>query len=63
LSVKLLDRAGRVVRELTAPAGRQQFVWNGTDQAGRRVDPGVYFCQVSGGGRRVTKSVVYLGVR
>ncbi len=63
LSVKLLDRAGRVVHRFTAQAGQQQFVWNGTDQAGRKVDPGVYFCQVSGGGNTTTKSVVYLGAR
>jgi len=64
LNVRLLDRAGRVVRELVAPAGsKRRLVWDGTDQAGRRVDPGVYFCQVSGGGKSVTRSVVYLGAR
>jgi hypothetical protein len=64
LSVKLLDRAGRVVRRLTASAeGQHQVVWDGTDRAGRRVGPGVYFCQVTGGGRTVTKPVVYLGPR
>jgi len=64
LQVKLLDRAGRVVREMTALAGLQhQIVWDGTDRNGRRVDPGVYFCQVSVGGESVTQSVVYLGAR
>jgi hypothetical protein len=64
LSVKLLDRAGRVVRELAAPTGRQcQVVWDGTDRFGRGVSPGVYFCQVSCGGKSVTKPVVYLGAR
>ncbi len=64
LNVKLLDRAGRVVRELAAPTDRQrQVVWDGTDRFGRGVSPGVYFCQVSGGGKSVTKPVVYLGAR
>ncbi|MBN2466365.1 T9SS type A sorting domain-containing protein, partial [candidate division WOR-3 bacterium] len=63
LNVRILDRAGRVVRQFSAPAGGQQLVWNGTDQAGRMVNPGVYFCQASGGGKTVTKSVIYLGAR
>ncbi|HTW92952.1 MAG TPA: hypothetical protein VMH22_14770 [bacterium] len=64
LSVRLLDRAGRVVREFAVPGnGPQQVVWDGTDRLGRGVSPGVYFCQVSGGGKSVTKPVVYLGAR
>jgi len=63
-SVRLLDRAGRVVRRLDAPVeGQCQVVWDGTDRAGRSVGPGVYFCQVSGGGRTATRPVVYLGAR
>ncbi len=62
--VTLLDRAGRVVRRLaTLGAGQCQVVWDGTDRFGRGVSPGVYFCQVSGGGRTVTRPVVYLGAR
>lgn len=64
LNVKLLDRAGRVVREFYVPTERQQqVVWDGTDRFGRGVSPGVYLCQVSGGGRSMTKPVVYLGAR
>jgi len=63
-SVRLLDRAGRVVRQFAAPGAEQyQFVWDGTDRFGKSVSPGVYFCQVSGGGRTVTRPVVYLGAR
>ncbi|MCX6842508.1 MAG: hypothetical protein NTX53_09540 [candidate division WOR-3 bacterium] len=62
--VRILDRAGRVVRRLAAlGAGQCQVVWDGTDRSGRGVSPGVYFCQVSGGGRAMTRPVVYLGAR
>jgi hypothetical protein len=63
-SVRLLDRAGRVVRQLAAPgSGQCQVVWDGTERFGRGVSPGVYFCQVSGGGSTMTRPVVYLGAR
>jgi hypothetical protein len=62
--VTVLDRAGRVVQRLAAPGeGQSQVVWDGTDRFSRGVSPGVYFCQVSGGGRTMTRSVVYLGAR
>jgi hypothetical protein len=63
-TVRLLDRAGRVVQQFAVPGtGPYQAVWDGTDRFGKSLSPGVYFCQVSGGGRTVTKSVVYLGAR
>jgi len=62
--VTMLDRAGRIARRLAAPgAGQCQVAWDGTDRLGRPVSPGVYFCQVSGGGRVLTRPVVYLGIR
>jgi hypothetical protein len=64
VSVRLLDRAGRVVRQLAAPgSGQCQVVWDGTGRFGRGVSPGVYFCQVSGGGSTMTRPVVFLGAR
>jgi hypothetical protein len=63
-SVTLLDRAGRVVQRLAVQgAGQCQVAWDGTDRFGKDVSPGVYFCQVSGRGRTVTRPVVYLGAR
>jgi hypothetical protein len=62
--VTLLDRAGRAVRRLAASGAGQCLVeWDGSDRFGRGVSPGVYFCRVSGGGRSVTKPVVFLGAR
>ncbi|MBM3332403.1 hypothetical protein FJY68_11250 [candidate division WOR-3 bacterium] len=62
--VALLDRSGRVVQRLAAPgAGQCRVFWDGTDQSGRSLSPGVYFCRFTGGGRSLTRSVVYLGVR
>ena len=63
-SVTLLDRAGRVVRQLAVPgAGECEVAWDGTDRYGRSISPGVYFCRFSGGGSTMTEPVVYLGVR
>jgi hypothetical protein len=63
--VTIFDGSGRLVRVLSAPqslAPNPQFLsWDGTDGSGRYVSPGVYFCQVSGGGRTLTRPVVYLG--
>jgi hypothetical protein len=62
--VTLLDRAGRTVQRFAVPgAGQCQVVWDGTDRFGKGVSPGVYFCQFSGGGRTMTRPVVYLGAR
>jgi hypothetical protein len=47
------DLGGRVVRTLTrarmAP-GRDQWSWDGTDDQGRRVAPGLYFLELRAGG-------------
>jgi hypothetical protein len=62
--VVVLDRAGRVVQRLEAPgSGQCRVFWDGTDQSGRSLSPGVYFCRFTGGGRSLTRSVVYLGAR
>lgn len=54
------DVAGRLVRTLAngvLPAGEQQVVWDGRDQAGRRVASGVYLYRLNAGdvveGRRI----------
>jgi hypothetical protein len=49
------DVAGRIVRHLVEgrplPAGRHEVVWNGTDEAGRAVAPGVYWYRLEAGDR------------
>jgi len=46
-AVRIFDNAGRQVRNL---AGTGCLVWNGCDEAGTRVAPGVYFASVAGTG-------------
>ena len=51
--VRIVDLAGRLVQRLQdgwAPAGRQQFVWDGRDRSGSLVESGVYFIAVDGVG-------------
>ncbi len=43
---RIVNTAGRVVRHLdpgAEPAGRHSVVWDGKDERGRRVAPGIYF--------------------
>jgi hypothetical protein len=43
------DASGRRIRELRMTAGdAQSVVWNGTDDLGRAVPAGVYYCQSAG---------------
>jgi hypothetical protein len=45
VNLGVYDLAGRLVTTLAAgsyPPGRHDFVWNGTDEQGRRVASGVY---------------------
>jgi len=47
--LELYDARGRLVRRLVAghrEAGRQEAVWNGRDDAGRRLPSGVYFARL-----------------
>ena len=63
LSVRVHDLAGRLVRDLTrAPpraSGRHEFLWDGRDDAGALVPPGVYAARVEvgaqAGGRRTSR--------
>ena len=57
--VRVRDLSGRLVRRIHAGAdgaGRHPRRWDGRDEAGRPVAPGLYICQVeveSGGERQV----------
>jgi hypothetical protein len=49
VSLRIVDVAGRLVRELVQgdlPAGTHRVTWNGTDQEGRPQASGVYLCQL-----------------
>ena len=49
VTVRIVDVSGRVVRELAdgiVQAGTQRVAWNGLDDRGRDVPPGIYFARV-----------------
>jgi YVTN family beta-propeller protein len=55
--IEVYDALGRrvaVVVDGKLPAGPGTAVWNGRDEAGRQVGPGLYFYRLSALGRRVT---------
>jgi hypothetical protein len=53
VTVRVHDVTGRLVRTLLARSvepGEQRVTWDGRDDAGRRVSPGVYFVRLHAGG-------------
>ncbi len=65
VTVDVFDIAGRRVRSLPAgtyPAGPHTLAWDGRDDAGRRLPPGVYFARMSeGAGGAGTVRIVKAG--
>ncbi len=60
----LLDARGRIVRTLVADRraeGRHEAVWNGRDDAGRRLPSGVYFARLRAAGCREVIKVTLAG--
>jgi hypothetical protein len=61
VSLAVHDLQGRLVRTLVdevRPAGQQQIVWDGTDDAGRRVASGTYMYRLQTADRLLTRSMV-----
>jgi len=59
----IYDGLGRVVRTLTdgiLPAGRNERIWDGADEAGRRVASGVYHYRLTGTGLDVARRMTLL---
>jgi uncharacterized protein (DUF362 family) len=58
------DAAGRLVRRLVGGelrgVGRHTVDWDGTDDAGRSVGTGVYFCRVAAEGRQESEKLIRL---
>lgn len=59
-SLRVYDSAGRSVKRLSQPwaAGRNEVVWDGTDERGSRVSPGVYFFKLRTGERELSQRIV-----
>ncbi len=52
VAVRIHDAAGRVVRTLLArplEPGEHEIVWDGADDGGARVGPGIYWCRLTRG--------------
>jgi hypothetical protein len=52
VELRIYDVSGTLVRRLAdgvQPAGYQSAYWNGSDDQGRRVAPGVYYCRLQAG--------------
>jgi hypothetical protein len=61
VSLRMHDLTGRVVRTLAdglMRPGRYSSNWNGTDDRGRELARGVYFCRFTAGDYRATEKVV-----
>jgi aminopeptidase N len=54
----VFDAAGRLVRDLGTVAAPFAVMWDGADESGRRVAPGLYFAQVVTGNTREARPVV-----
>ncbi len=63
LRVGLYDVQGRLVRTLRdgeSPAGEQRITWDGRDEHGARVAPGLYLARAEGNGRALVRRVCLL---
>jgi hypothetical protein len=63
VTLKVLDVTGRVVRTFTSAEespGFHRVVWEGKDDSGSRVAPGIYFCHFGAGSFRSIQKIVVL---
>ncbi len=63
-SLRVYDVKGRLVRivltdEVLHP-GEHTLGWDGTDETGTKVSPGVYYCRLQIGDRSLTRRVILL---
>ncbi len=59
--IVLVNVTGRVVRDLNEgvlPAGDHVFLWDGRDHRGQKLEAGVYWAQLTAGGRATARRVV-----
>ena len=62
VALRVYDVTGRLVRSLaggTLESGSHRVEWNGLDDRGSLVDPGLYFCRLDVGSASETKRMVF----
>ncbi|MEO0228204.1 MAG: T9SS type A sorting domain-containing protein, partial [candidate division WOR-3 bacterium] len=63
-TLKIYDASGRMVKSFNPASGIQSqasgFVWDGTDDSGRKLPAGVYFVQLEAGDYKATEKVILL---
>lgn len=63
VALKVYDLQGRLVRTLyegARDAGRHRTAWNGADDQGVAVGPGVYFAQLTNGGQIAMRRLIFV---
>ena len=63
VAIEIFDLSGRVVSEIEnseLSAGQHSVEWNGTDQSGESVSPGLYLCRIKHGDLTETAGVCLL---
>lgn len=63
LSIRVFDIGGRMVRTLVdglAPSGLAEVEWDGRDEGGRVLAPGVFFCKAQQAGESASAKVLIL---
>jgi len=63
MKINIFDNIGRLVKTLAndqLPPDTYQLTWNGTDQSGKKLTPGVYFVIAETTGQIITKKVVIM---
>ncbi len=58
--INLLGQKIKTIEIKNQPAGKYDYTWDGTDQAGKEVASGIYFYRVNDGTRSKTKKMVLL---
>ncbi len=61
--IRVYSATGRAVKSLVnarVPAGPHRTTWNGTDDAGRPVASGVYWCRMESGSFRMSRRMILL---
>jgi hypothetical protein len=63
VNLSIYGLSGKMVREVDhsfRPAGNYSVAWDGTDTAGKRLNPGIYFCRMTSGSYSGVEKIVIL---